>query len=931
MSANVNKPTDIKKKEADVNRKLQLYGIISAFQAGKVPSNDQIDVALNSFLNSKGIANPPEKLSPEGRALVADARNVVKNAQHLLLSKNQGNLLQDFIWQTEQWDAKSVNVPGAPVNKETAQQHGDQALQGLRTLGTLLITNGQFRKLLKDASVLLRDIAGDAATNAASQVRPSQEQLDDIDRPAEDNTWHDAPDFSKDNMRKQAQGLYKGDAKKDLKDVATAGNQAAHPTGSSDPNDLAQATARDQQQGTNSGVNAQAGVSNAKQTLQDKVDKNVNPETQEQIKKSKEEYRRKARDYLSKKVPENRRDQTIWRLKKMVLECQQHPDYSQAIETLLNLAEEYGSHSRAMAQGGSGTVREARGGLAQAESDLRTLIERFANSTSTEDLWNSIGQIYQDADRDPELKGWFKSMNQYIRRCLLKQGYILEDASNEEWRRLYDQGRYLLREKYRSHTDRVVDEMRFIINEFDNDPQNKAFGQSIQKLFQDLGNDENGKPTFKPHLVKDLTEVIVPAIFENAAYIPVPRIEYSDPQFDAVIENLVLESDNFMPNVMEINTEHHFRWGRKKIANKNKQVFDIKVSGIQMDLRDVSYHIARKQGFPSITDTGVADFILAGDGFSFKAKCATADKSDRQNFFKIEKVDVDIKNMSIKLKQSNHKLLFNLFKPIMMKVIKPALQKAVEKSLKDQANQLDQLLYQIKQEADRALDEARSDPERTPNIYNRYYTAAQKRALQQKQKAKEIAQDKKVNVAMTKEDSIFPNINLPGGISTKATEYKELARKGDRWESPVFSIGKASKSNDIPVAPKIQRKTHGPMSPPKTSAQPTSGQGYSNGQAHGSQGYSNNQAYATGQGLGGQTYGTQGQGLDGQGYGGQGLSGSALAGQGISAQALGGQGLTGQGIIGGQSLTGDGLTSQNPNSQTVPLGHAGQESPLFTR
>ncbi|CRK36152.1 hypothetical protein BN1708_019929, partial [Verticillium longisporum] len=108
----------------------------------------------------------------------------------------------------------------------------------------------------------------------------------------------------------------------------------------------------------------------------------------------------------------------------------------------------------------------------QAESDLRTLIERFANSTSTEDLWNSIGQIYQDADRDPELKGWFKSMNQYIRRCLLKQGYILEDASNEEWRRLYDQGRYLLREKYRSHTDRVVDEMRFIINEFDNDPQN---------------------------------------------------------------------------------------------------------------------------------------------------------------------------------------------------------------------------------------------------------------------------------------------------------------------------------------------------------------------------------------------------------------------------------------------------------------------------
>lgn len=35
---NVNKPTDIKEKEKDVNRKLQIYGIISAFKAGKVPS-----------------------------------------------------------------------------------------------------------------------------------------------------------------------------------------------------------------------------------------------------------------------------------------------------------------------------------------------------------------------------------------------------------------------------------------------------------------------------------------------------------------------------------------------------------------------------------------------------------------------------------------------------------------------------------------------------------------------------------------------------------------------------------------------------------------------------------------------------------------------------------------------------------------------------
>jgi hypothetical protein len=78
---------------------------------------------------------------------VADVKEVVNQAKKLLLSKNDGNLLQDFIWQTEQFDPKSVAVPGAPVDKGTAKQHGSEALDGLRTLGSLIITNGQFRKL----------------------------------------------------------------------------------------------------------------------------------------------------------------------------------------------------------------------------------------------------------------------------------------------------------------------------------------------------------------------------------------------------------------------------------------------------------------------------------------------------------------------------------------------------------------------------------------------------------------------------------------------------------------------------------------------------------------------------------------------------------------------------------------------------------------
>ena len=99
------------------------------------------------------------------------------------------------------------------------------------------------------------------------------------------------------------------------------------------------------------------------------------------------------------------------------------------------------------------------------------------------------------------------------------------------------------------------------------------------------------------------------------------------------------------------------------------------------------------------------------------------------------------------------------------------------------------MLYRVKKEADRAAEEAKNnpDPENIQNIYQRYFNAFQKqmaKGQQKKEELKEQAADKKVNVAVTQHDSMFKNIELPGGISTKATEYKNLAAKGDKWESP---------------------------------------------------------------------------------------------------------------------------------------------------
>ena len=328
--ATVNVPTNNAIKERDINAKLQLYGMYQAFSNGKVPSNKQIDVALNSALASEMLSKRPKsKLSAEGQDLMADLREVINQAKHLLLSKNEGNLLQEFIWDTQHLDTVNPATPNAPIDKDTAKQHGNQALEGLKTLGRLILSNGQFRKLLSDAVILMRDIAGDAAQNVAGKVNPSEDRLNQIDQAAEDNTWHDVPDLSRDNLRSQARDTVnknKPFSRQELQEDVQQGVDRAqqHPGAGTDDREANQEA-------------GQAGLQHAAGNLKERAQENFPDEHKENAKKAKNATVQKTKNYMGNKMPQERRDQTIWRLKKMIVEIQGHSD----CKCLANMTEVY--------------------------------------------------------------------------------------------------------------------------------------------------------------------------------------------------------------------------------------------------------------------------------------------------------------------------------------------------------------------------------------------------------------------------------------------------------------------------------------------------------------------------------------------------------------------------------------------------------------
>jgi hypothetical protein len=233
--------------------------------------------------------------------------------------------------------------------------------------------------------------------------------------------------------------------------------------------------------------------------------------------------------------------------------------------------------------------------------------------------------------------------------------------------------------------------------------------------------------------------VIIPGIFEHPCYIPIPRIEVSDATIDAVVENLVVESDNLFPNVVEFGNDNYFRLGRRQVSSVTQQKIMIAASGIQMDLRDVAFYVKKKRGFPSLTDKGVMDVFLGGEGFSFRLAARTAQSKDRTHFVAVDTVSVNVKNVNIKLKQSNHKLLFNIVKPLLLRVMKPVVTKAIEKQIRENFEKLDAFAWDIYQDAQRAAKQVQSDPDNADNIFSRYLHAYKRKLTAQRNKAEEKA------------------------------------------------------------------------------------------------------------------------------------------------------------------------------------------------
>jgi hypothetical protein len=180
--------------QRELHQKLHTYQMLRALSKGFMPSNEQTLTNLRTLLASD-ILNPENQdLSASGRALVYYMKQWLTQFIATLQHKNSEDQIQDFMWYLSK--AKlyvDVEDIANRASKAKSKANTAAAYKSIQTVGSLLLTNSDFRLFLSDLGTIGREVFQDTALalsdvskEVGKRLEPTQEEQEALKHPGED-------------------------------------------------------------------------------------------------------------------------------------------------------------------------------------------------------------------------------------------------------------------------------------------------------------------------------------------------------------------------------------------------------------------------------------------------------------------------------------------------------------------------------------------------------------------------------------------------------------------------------------------------------------------------------------------------------------------------------------------------------------------------
>ncbi|KAJ3036403.1 hypothetical protein HDV00_002770 [Rhizophlyctis rosea] len=858
--------TQAQKEELAASKMRSLTYLTDKWQSGVPPTNAEIDSFLTHLETTQAFESHRGELSAEGAKVLDDTKAFFAEFRRFVREKNEGEVLQKFVVESREggkvaWrdhgdqlksnaanlknEIKKKGVKGkarevAPDDEVTA---GNEAYQKAATVARLLVSSPKFRSLLVDAVSLSQYVLAGLAEKSAKTLRERGDAVvqnnQDVYHEASNQNGLGAPGSvaapynqptSSSNIPPlvpQTQGVHTNSVNPNV----PAANVTTHSEIPNSRPPTEGEAARDAANTANSAIpaaladtqtaqNIQQGAANAAAKTTNALTSKLSPEAQARALAAKDAVVGSVKE----EIPQEKRDEIVAKLKDLIRETQEHPEYQEAIEYLWNTFSELNDKGKAKIQQTTDTVqsgeynKEVHTHVLTARDYLRTFIERLAGGRPLGPLINSLDAIRLIIQNDKDLHTLFDRFKWFTRASLQQPGYIDRQEWKDEGNHLITSIRTIMDERYRPQTETLKREGQLYRDALRDDVGSRKLSEAGARINQDLFKDANGNLTFKPTLLSDLQNVVLPVLTNEIRVIPVPKITVDNPDVYLSLDNIILTTAAILPSLIEMEMHNSAVVALKKGSKSvSEHKLTVGVYQIQAKMDNVKFEVRKKKGFPTITDSGLASLLLARNGLSIRVTLQLSPVNPHRTV-RLTQVQAHIDTLKIRLSKTKHQALYSLVLPLLNSTIKTAIARAIEKTIRDQIGALDGTITKQKVEKARVAREEKERLKRealengSGGVKNRLsgvFGTAKRRATEKKEEAKNTAGSEYNKLSVDKDRS---RVSYENGAGVEAINGGVKATDGKggslTLEAPTFGSGTSGTLDSTVHAPKHAHQTH---------------------------------------------------------------------------------------------------------------------------
>jgi len=642
----------------------------------------------------------------------------------LLQHKNDRDQIQDLVWFLSK-SRISVDTEEITQRARQSKARADTAAaySSIKTVGSLLLTNSDFRVFLNDLTTVGKEVFADSAftlsnvaEKAGKQLQPSEEMQQAMTQPGED-------------------GKVAQPSKEDV------GNEAA---------DVGKVVAN------GSAEVAKTAVNSAEEKLEGDEGKTM-----------------------------------LNRLKQAVLKLRERNDYTDSVSTLGLLIKRYAIiYSRAADEVQTATSEATH----QNEETDRAMKNAWALVTSFGDKkqWDKCEELFHQVmshkEKDPGFEDMMQDVGDSLQKLLTDPSFF--DNAQQKFEELR------AKSQKAGKDSKVNDDVQALLRQIEITMQSVLQDNDIHSLIQTTTRIATilsplNRAT-NPELVQDAINVFVPLMIAAIQYIPIPRLEVSNPDVDLLLENLIVEpghtvnQTSFLPYRLKVETYNDFelRKAKFKTTHNATSLVTIKLDGLSAKAEEIGFWLRAHSGIFRLADEGIASFALDERGIDIHVDVEIG-KERMEQILTLKAVRVHIHKLNYTTRKSKFSWLGFLLKPL----LRPILRKTMEKQL---ASALADFFHTANRELLYARERLRATRISNPDDLMTFFKAVSARL----QPAEDPDMYTRVGVDAPSsgrvKKNVFTGVYAPGSIAKvwheeadRAAEHVDDFRE-DGWRNAIF-------------------------------------------------------------------------------------------------------------------------------------------------